>query len=167
MRHGLAEPFSGRVSDRERPLTQAGVRRTRGVAQVMASAGFEIETVVCSPFLRARQTADIIAETLDIPVEPLDALASGCSSADLVRVMVEQNATRRALIVGHQPEIGQAVSALTGCSLIVPESVLIVIDAAGGRGRLAGLYDPGHLERIAGGLRRADESTNMALPGTT
>ena len=69
VRHGenpanLTREFSHRVVDY--PLNERGVAQARATARYFA--GREIAAVYSSPLRRAAQTADIIAETLGLPV---------------------------------------------------------------------------------------------------
>jgi broad specificity phosphatase PhoE len=56
------------VRPSEQPLTELGYQQGRKVAQQIA-ARFRAEVVVASPYLRARETARVIAETLNLPVD--------------------------------------------------------------------------------------------------
>lgn len=74
VRHGenpanLTREFSHRVVDY--PLTERGVAQARATARYFA--GHEIAAVYASPLRRAAQTADIIAETLGLPVQTVEA----------------------------------------------------------------------------------------------
>lgn len=73
VRHGQSEwnvvrRLQGQVADV--PLTALGLEQARAAARTLAGA--EIAAVHSSDLLRARQTADVIASALDLPVE-LDA----------------------------------------------------------------------------------------------
>ena len=70
VRHGESEGNRDRTftSDPDVPLTPTGHEQARATAARIAS-GFTPARVVASPFARARQTAEIIAETLGLTVE--------------------------------------------------------------------------------------------------
>jgi probable phosphoglycerate mutase len=75
LRHGQTE-YSGlrRYSGRgELPLTDIGVAQAKAAAHRLSTME-EITSVVCSPLLRARQSADAVVAQLGLPVAYWDAL---------------------------------------------------------------------------------------------
>lgn len=73
VRHGesfvnLTKKFSYRLVDE--PLTERGILQARQTADFFA--GQDVEAIYCSPMLRTRQTAGIIAERLGRSVDPLE-----------------------------------------------------------------------------------------------
>ncbi|MCA9366435.1 histidine phosphatase family protein [Candidatus Kaiserbacteria bacterium] len=54
----------------EEPLSDLGRAQAKAVAPLLAEEG--IDTLACSPFVRARQTAEIIGQELDIPHTIID-----------------------------------------------------------------------------------------------
>ena len=50
------------------PLTELGYQQAREVAEQIAAL-FQAELIVASPYLRARETARVIAERLKLPLE--------------------------------------------------------------------------------------------------
>jgi phosphohistidine phosphatase SixA len=67
---------------------------------------------VCSPLLRARETAEAIARAAGIEAHPDDRLAPGAAVADLSAAVTGQGET--VVVVGHQPDCSEIVLALTG-----------------------------------------------------
>ena len=81
---GLCNDDPARTVD----LTQLGVAQARGAAQVLAAE--PIERIFCSPLLRARRTAQIVAERRSLSVEVDDRLAdirSGCDGRPVVEYL--------------------------------------------------------------------------------
>jgi len=78
VRHGESEAnllheFSN--SGRKHPLTEKGLTQARALAQTLAGLeGPPVEQVYTSPVLRAVQTAQIVAESLGVPLEITEAL---------------------------------------------------------------------------------------------
>jgi broad specificity phosphatase PhoE len=70
MRHGESEGNRERVFTRtpEVPITETGREQARAAAEWIA-ARYRPARIVCSPFRRARQTAEIVAGVLDAPLE--------------------------------------------------------------------------------------------------
>ena len=86
VRHGLAGVSHPSRDDAKRPLTRAGVRRTRAVAQRLVQTGLHLDALLSSPLVRARQTADILsAAGLAPDAKAFPALAPGGDVDVLVR----------------------------------------------------------------------------------
>ncbi|MHC4713563.1 MAG: phosphohistidine phosphatase SixA [Planctomycetota bacterium] len=119
VRHAAAAPRGDYASDAERPLTEKGVADVELVAAALVSAGVELDAVYASPFVRARQTGDIIAAATGCPVSLTDGLASGHSAKEVVAVLADLPGESVA-IVGHAPQLDEVVALLvTGKSRAV------------------------------------------------
>src|SRR5207249_3311762 len=66
LRHGLAvEPGTRDYpNDADRPLTAEGRSKLRQIAQAMKKLELEFDVILSSPYTRARQTAEIVADKL-------------------------------------------------------------------------------------------------------
>jgi phosphohistidine phosphatase SixA len=107
VRHAEAAPGE---PDALRPLTQAGRASARTLAEQLAAE--EPNTVLCSPLLRARETAEAIARAAGLTAEPDERLAPGATADD-----VREAVTGRGQIVvavGHQPDCSEILLELTG-----------------------------------------------------
>lgn len=112
VRHAIAEDPSADRPDALRALTGRGRRRFRAVVAGLTGLGLQVELVLHSPWLRARQTAELMAPLLsaDGSLRRCDALARPPDEA----LLGELTAPRVAL-VGHEPWVGQlAALLLTG-----------------------------------------------------
>lgn len=89
------------ASDRERPLTAAGLAEARRLGVTIANRG--IERVLCSPATRTRQTADALR--LKAPLTIIEPLYD-CSAGRILGVLatLPEHVTS-ALVVGHYPGI--------------------------------------------------------------
>jgi phosphohistidine phosphatase len=155
VRHGLAEPPGAGGEDSTRHLTPEGARRIQQQAVVMARAGIQLDRLFCSPYLRARQTADLIGAALDITPQEDKRLAPGARMEGVADLLGEHGNPARAMLVGHQPDIGYITLELTGNTVPVREGTLIVVDVPALRSHrcsLAGLYDPDVMLSLAGHL---------------
>ena len=65
-----------------------------------------------SPLLRARQTGEALARATGATSEPDERLAPG-ATADTVREALSGRG-ESVVVVGHQPDCGRAIAALTG-----------------------------------------------------
>ena len=118
VRHCEAAPGS---PDELRPLTAAGRAAARELGTRLATE--RPAAVLCSPLLRARETAEAIARPSELQAEPDDRLAPGADVDD-----VRSAATGRGepvVLVGHQPDLGEIVLAVTGREVpFVPGAVV-------------------------------------------
>lgn len=108
--------------DAKRPLTEEGIARFEEVAAGLVAMGVEIEAVFTSPFVRARQTADLLAGAYKRPprVTPLDALAVGRRPADIVESLGKVAKRRAVALVGHEPLLGELTAQLLGAKRPIP-----------------------------------------------
>lgn len=107
VRHAEAAPGE---PDELRPLTAAGKAAARALGERLATN--HIDAVVCSPLLRARETADAIASAVNLEAEPDERLAPGADVAGLSNAVADRGDT--VVVVGHQPDCSELVLALTG-----------------------------------------------------
>ena len=127
-------------------LTPAGATQIEDQARFYRAAGLSVDHVLTSPLVRARTTAERVAEALGtaVRVEPVLRCGFGFDAA----VELLGGAYREAqalLLVGHQPDLGHLVRILTGNEIPVHPGTLVAldVDALRPRGaRLVALFDP-------------------------
>jgi len=117
LRHGIAADLgeAGTETDAERPLTSKGERRLREAAEAVRELEIEFDSILSSPLLRARQTAEIIAEALGLRTRLAlsEGLSPGQSPAHLVSMIKGLKPTPRdLLLVGHEPGLSALISLL-------------------------------------------------------
>jgi phosphohistidine phosphatase len=117
LRHGPAveRGTRGFEDDALRPLTPKGRRQTRKTAAAMRKLGGKFDLILSSPFVRARQTAEITATELRLKprLKFSNALAPGGPPAILLRQLArEKPAPEKILLVGHEPDLSRLVSLL-------------------------------------------------------
>ena len=103
-----AEAASGNP-DELRPLTSEGREHARAVGARLRAQGFAADAVVSSPLLRARETAEALG--FGAPVVD-ERLAPGATPFDVRDAATGRGET--VIVVGHQPDCGKAVAALSG-----------------------------------------------------
>lgn len=119
VRHSFANWPSWPGNDADRPLTSEGYRRIEAAAAGLARR-FEREKtapefVLHSPLLRAAQTADVIARHLQLE-EKLTLshwLQPGFNAKALKHVLKEYARAKTLMCVGHAPDMGEVVMAVT------------------------------------------------------
>ncbi len=118
LRHGIAVVRDDLdvKNDFERRLTSKGKQQLRQTAAAMKKMGLRFDRILSSPYLRAKQTAEIVAESLKLKkrLNFSDALAPDGSPKDLVRQLNElKPAPESVLLVGHEPYLSCLISLLT------------------------------------------------------
>jgi phosphohistidine phosphatase len=106
VRHAEAAPGS---PDELRTLTPAGRAEARALGRRLRYARLVPDAVVTSPLLRARETA--VALGLGEPTVD-ERLAPGAAPEDIREAAADRGTT--VLVVGHQPDCGQAAAAFAG-----------------------------------------------------
>lgn len=117
LRHGEAGALSRRDSDRE--LTAYGRQQVAEMAAQLK--GQPLAGVVCSPYVRARQTTDIVLDVLNIESPPL--IVPWLVPDEPVQTVVRQLDSLPEgdlLLVSHQPMLGLLGSWLCEGSLARP-----------------------------------------------
>lgn len=117
VRHAQAEA-NHPLGDAARRLTPEGRAAFGARARELAS-DLRPARILTSPYARARETADLLGAATGADVAPDDALASGRSSAEEL-VRMARVAGDGTVLVGHNPEIANAVALVAGRELPVP-----------------------------------------------
>lgn len=133
LRHGLAVELgtAGCKSDFDRHLTTKGERKMRDIAAAMRKLQLWFDLVLTSPYVRAHQTAEIVADAFKISkrLELCDALSPGRSSRKLIDAIKGlDSAPGDLLLVGHEPDLSDLISLLVfgqeGCSITLKKGGL-------------------------------------------
>ena len=117
IRHGIAAARGEQYpDDSKRPLTGRGIARLKKQAKALEDLGIGFDLIITSPLVRARQTADVIAESLKVkpPVATSDALAPAGTSAAVIQEIAKHARRARVALVGHEPNIGELAARLIG-----------------------------------------------------
>jgi phosphohistidine phosphatase len=98
--------------DPARPLSDAGSRDVRNMAVFLAERSLAVARVAHSGKLRARQTAELLADALapGRPVDERSGLNPNDPPEDLARELAKWN--EDAMVVGHLPFLGRLVALL-------------------------------------------------------
>ena len=118
LRHGLADGplLQNPMEDSKRELTEAGIQEMRRAAIGMKKLGLRFQDIFSSPYVRAKQTAEIVAQALGHKEglqfsEDLVPHAEPGKFSVLLGAAEDDN---RVLVVGHQPHLGRLISLLIG-----------------------------------------------------
>jgi phosphohistidine phosphatase len=142
-RHGEADWPDWNKPDDERPLTKAGKKEVRKVAEFLASLGVCLDDILTSPLPRAAQTAEIAAEELKTRCREEKLLVPGFSVIELARLL-KKYPGESLMLVGHEPDFTKTISALTGGSLKLSKAGVALVDigSSSRKGKLLWLFPP-------------------------
>ena len=118
VRHGPAgsrEEFAktGQPDDL-RPLTKPGMREMKAVARGLRRIIPSVDSIVSSPLVRARQTAEIIAAAYDTRIVESDVLRPDTEFQSFESWMRRQPSEGVVVAVGHEPHLSGLVAYLIG-----------------------------------------------------
>ena len=118
LRHGVAveRGTAGFERDADRPLTAKGERRMERIVDAMEAMDLSFDVILSSPYVRARQTAEIVARGLGLKkkLEFTDDLTPGGESRALVTALNRRDPRPDSvLLVGHEPYLSELLSTLT------------------------------------------------------
>jgi phosphohistidine phosphatase len=125
VRHGIAVDRNDPKSppEAERPLTAAGVQKTRAAALGLRALDVKPDAVISSPYVRAAQTAEIFAEALGFPPEKIrvsDTLKPAASPAETLKEIARLKA-RETMCFGHAPHLDLMIAQLAGARGVFTE----------------------------------------------
>ncbi len=116
LRHAIAEPIGedNHFQDDKRALTPEGSLKMRRASSGLRRLGLHFGLLASSPLVRARQTAEIVAESTKFtaPIQIWQELAPGGSIDGLFKRLQKYQEKESALLVGHQPDLGYLAARL-------------------------------------------------------
>lgn len=115
LRHGEAGTHQNTADDWQRPLTAEGVGRIQREAETLARWKVPIDMLVSSPFTRARQTADAVAEAFHLNVVEDQLLESRRFDLNALEKLLEKySKAEHLMLAGHEPDFSMVLSGLVG-----------------------------------------------------
>jgi phosphohistidine phosphatase len=148
LRHGEAVPHESKP-DAERELTPRGERQAVAAGKGLAKLGLEFDACYTSPKVRARQTAQLACEALNIEAGVEESLADGFDREDALELLLRHGADARVLVVGHEPSFSQVVHDFTGGRIDFKKGGVAAVRAERTGGELTVLLRPRELESLA------------------
>jgi len=117
VRHAIAEDRETfartHQDDATRPLTPEGRRKMERAALGLKQLVPELDVLAASPYTRAFDTAEIVAQAYDgLTVERVAELAPGAGVDRVVAWLVGRQARGSVAIVGHEPDLSRLVCTL-------------------------------------------------------
>jgi phosphohistidine phosphatase len=139
LRHGDAEPDQG-DGDEARRLTDKGRAQSDAAGRAIATLGWQVDTCLSSPLVRARDTAILCCEHLEVEPEICDPIGRGYfESEDLAA------GRGNVLLVGHEPDMSGEVARLTGARVKFKKGGIAMLEP----GTLRVLLRPAEIAAIA------------------
>jgi phosphohistidine phosphatase len=132
MRHAEAAAEEPGESDFDRCLTTDGVRMAQVTAAAMKHRGFRFDRIISSSATRTLQTAEIIADEMQLGVDRLNldelylAPAKAFEAAICERAFDDESTV---LIVGHNPGIAGLICRWADRALAVPPATVAVFNS--------------------------------------
>jgi len=115
LRHADAgDPEAWQGPDEARPLSSKGEKQSRRLGKFLAEIGFEPDAIITSPKLRARQTAELVAEVLGRDVTVDERLAGGLDAVAIEAMLFDAGEPQRPVLVGHDPDFSDLAAWLIG-----------------------------------------------------
>jgi phosphohistidine phosphatase len=164
VRHAIAAERGtpGFEDDSRRPLTDRGREKMHAIAHGLKLLETELQSIVSSPYVRARETAEVLAQGLDLGMGAIafsEALLPMADPAELVAEIAREHRVDNLAVVGHEPHVSSLISYLLtgdadiGVNLKKGGVCLLTLDisARGSSATLEWLLTPRQLIAIAGG----------------
>jgi len=128
------------VPDDTRPLTERGIEQAEAAGRALSRLGERIDICLCSPKLRAVQTAERACDPLGVEIRIEPALAGEPFDANELT-----DGLGTVLLVGHDPSFSLQLHDLTGTQARMKKGGLAAIS----KGELIVLLRPAELAAIA------------------
>jgi phosphohistidine phosphatase len=115
VRHAIAEQ-PGTQPDSQRPLTDKGRKKLRRIARGLNALEVRLNLILTSPYTRARETADILADAFrlidDKIIESEHLTPSGFADQLIEEVNASYREMESIALVGHEPFLSDLISVL-------------------------------------------------------
>jgi phosphohistidine phosphatase len=151
LRHGEAVPHESKP-DTDRELTARGERQAVAAGEALARLGVEFAACYTSPKIRARDTARLACQALNVVPHQVDALADGFDVDDAWELVLgEDGEDAKVLAIGHNPSFAQVVHDLTGGRVDFKKGGVVAIRMDRTASELLVALRPREVETIARG----------------
>ncbi|MEJ7748991.1 MAG: histidine phosphatase family protein [Candidatus Limnocylindrales bacterium] len=115
LRHAHAgDPETWTGPEAERPLSDKGRDQSERLGRFLAKRRFAPDTILTSPKVRARQTAEIVGGHLGVSVVVDDRLAENVDLAALDAVLRDAGYPESPVVVGHDPDFSELLGTICG-----------------------------------------------------
>jgi phosphohistidine phosphatase len=117
LRHAIAEERDENLypDDSLRHLTEKGKKKMAKIAKHLCDMGVQIDLILTSPYIRAYETARIVAKTFGIKKRKIvltDHLTPSGFAKDLIAEINEKYLVDNLILVGHEPFLSDLIAVL-------------------------------------------------------
>jgi phosphohistidine phosphatase SixA len=132
--------------DAERPLSPKGRRQAQQLGAFLAERAFAPDAIVSSPKLRARQTAQVVADAIGIAVTIDERLGRPLELDDVADLVARAGGTS-IVLVGHDPDFSELCAAFAGAQYLPMKKgamarIDLAVPIAAGNGVLRWMVTP-------------------------
>jgi phosphohistidine phosphatase len=135
-------------------LTERGRAQARVAGIAIARLQSDFDAALFSPKVRARETAELAAESWPAEQRELlsvhPPLAGEFDAPQALDAMAGVGVDGRLLLVGHEPDLSHVIAQLTGGRVDMKKGGLAIVRLEGAAGELVVLMRPRELALIAG-----------------
>ncbi len=126
LRHAKSSWDQPELSDIERPLNKRGEREAPLIGTLLRRQKIVPDQIICSPARRARQTADYVIQSCGYTGRlVVDERLYSTPAQDFAQVLRElPNRVSIVLLVGHNPDMEELASALSGEAVTLATAAL-------------------------------------------
>jgi phosphohistidine phosphatase len=114
LRHAKSDRGDSSLRDFDRSLAPRGLRDAEGMGRYLAKRGMQVDLVICSPAVRARETFGLVQSLLPqrLEIDLCDEFYLATPSTLLVRLAQIPSHQHGVVIVGHNPGLEDLISLL-------------------------------------------------------
>jgi len=120
LRHAKSSWDNPDLKDFERPLSERGIRDVPLMAERFRSRKGRVDTIICSPAVRTKTTAQMFAKELGFPRDEIGSnpeLYFAGSNMFLKAASLLDEECEMAIMVGHNPAITEFVNEMAGSDI--------------------------------------------------
>jgi len=100
-------------------LTVAGQKKMRRSVKGMQALDLKFDAIISSPYMRARQTAEIVAQVYKLKIKTIYLTNNLLPPASIEELLHEVNThfpkSKNILLVGHEPHLTEMICSLLKC----------------------------------------------------
>ena len=121
LRHGHAQDLTNGLNDFDRALTEEGIEKITKLSLFFSKLDVNLGLILSSPYIRAKQTAEIFASNLTPTpdIKTVDFLVCGASSKEISRGLMDYSPNKNTLLIGHAPDLEIFLGKLIGADRII------------------------------------------------
>ena len=130
LRHAKSSWKDSDLPDHERPLNKRGKHEAPEVGKYLRNQNLLPDLILCSSAVRARQTVEAVVEKSGYPgkIQFRDDFYGNGSEAYFTALPSLPDAVQSVMILAHNPDLEQALAALTGKYMPMPTAGLARVE---------------------------------------